>query len=770
MTEPIDSFEELPGLEPSDSEVHLSDHWAVVVKYRRLVIACVATALVVGALWTFLATPMYRANIVLDIVRQSSNPVGLAGSVPIVGILDFLPSQIELLQSRDVAERVVRKLNLLSNPEFLAAHPELEPDAPATSSPGKKTAPRQPSPREISRAAGAVREDADAVIVKTTSLVRVSYESPSRRLAADVANAMADAYIEWNIESRFRQIAQSAQFLATQIEQAKRDIDEKEKALLIYARQKDILAVDTKTNPSGERLGAFNDDYAVAVADRVAKEARYQELQRTSAETVAESAAGGIFAQLKADQSRLERDYADKLALYKPEWPAMQQLKKQVEEGNVRIATAIRDTANKVREAARSEYLTALRRETSMQSMMRLKQSEALNQTANSSEYNNLRVEIDTKRALLDTLLREQGEAEVLSRLREEQVTNIRIVDRALRPNRPFSPSIPKNMAIALVLGSGLGLGLAFLLSYLDRTLQSGEQVERFLQLPALGAIPLVGNVRKMRGARKRRDAETTSGDPARTAGVELMPHQVPRSALAEAYRAFRTSLLFSRAGGVKLVAITSVLPQEGKTATAVNLAVVLAQLGRRVLVVDADLHRSRVHEMFGVSNQAGLVSILAEGMEPSRVIVKTSVPGVFVVPAGPETPNPSALLSSEDMRQFLELAAANFDHVVIDTPPVLATSDVLVFGQHTDGVVLCVRAGVTPRDQVKRVRDKLLRGGIPILGVLLNGRKLDADYYEYRYLNYGEKPGTIKGSESKEPLGRGEQEAPPGRGVISGA
>jgi capsular exopolysaccharide synthesis family protein len=193
----------------------------------------------------------------------------------------------------------------------------------------------------------------------------------------------------------------------------------------------------------------------------------------------------------------------------------------------------------------------------------------------------------------------------------------------------------------------------------------------------------------------------------------------------------------------VRIVAITSVIPEEGKSSTAVNLAVVLAQLGRRVLLVDADLHRGRLHHVLDVSNRLGLVSILAEGMEPSRVIAKTSVPGVFLVPAGPETPNPSGLLSSDDMRRFLDLAASNFDHVVVDTPPVLATSDVLVFGQHTDGVVICVRAGRTPREQVRSVRDKLLRGGVSILGVLLSGLELDSDYYggyEYRHLNYGER------------------------------
>jgi len=765
MTEPADSFDEIPVLEPPQAEAHLSDYWAIVVKHKRLVLVCTAVALIAAAVFTLLSTPLYQANVTLDVFRQSSNSLSLAGAAPIEGTVEFLPSQVELLGSRDVAERVVRRLDLLNNPEFLAAYPWLDPDegnAPA----GKRVA-RKPSAREISSAASVVQAGSDASIVKATSLVRVTYVAPFGKLAADITNGIADAYIEWNIESRFRQIAQSAQFLATQIEEAKREIDEKEKALAAYARQKDIAPASPKTTTFQEDVDLFNRDYAVAVADRVDKESRYQELQNTPTETVAEREAGGLLAQLRADQSRLERDYADKLTLYKPEWPAMQQLKNQVDEGRARLNAAIRDTASKVRENAHSEYLTALRRETSMKTMMRSKQSEALSQAATSSEYNSLRAELDTKRALLETLLRQQGEAEVLSRLREEQATNIRIVDRALTPHRPYKPSWTRNMAIAFVLGAGLGLGLAFLLTYLDRTLHSSDEVERYVQLPTLGSIPLVGSANKRRWWRRRRKGQASSAD---ASPVELLPHENPRAAVSEAYRAFRTSLLFSRAGGVKIVSVTSVVPKEGKSATAANLAVVLAQLGRRVLLVDADLHQSRVHQMFDLSNRAGLVSILAEGVEPSRVIVKTKVPGVFVVPAGPETPNPSALLSSESMRRFLELAASNFDHVVIDTPPVLATYDVLVFGQYTDGVVLCIRAGVTRRDQVREVRDKLMRSGVPILGVVLNGRKLDTNYYEYRYLNYGERPGGIKGSDAKEIAGPEELETPGGRDVLSGA
>jgi capsular exopolysaccharide synthesis family protein len=753
MSEPIDSFEDVAGAEAAHREVHLADYWAIVVKYRRVAVACVVVAALAGLLTTVLSRPLYRATVAIDIVHQTSNPLGIGGSNPYLeeSGTEFLPSQIELLKSRDVAERVVRRLNLLANPEF-------NPGGAAAFAPNKNGVVRQPTAQELTRAAMRVKNNTEALVVRGTSLVQVSYVAPSGRLAADVANAVADAYIEWNIESRFRQIEQSARFLGTQIGQAKRELEEKEKALQAYARQKDIVSVDSRSGSSTQKLESFNRDYATAVADRVSKEARYQELQNTPAETLADTAASGIFAQLKGEQTRLEREYTEKLNLYKPEFPAMQQLKKQVEEGRQRLQTAIQDTATKAREAARGDYLMALRRETSLQAMTR---SEMVSQGAGASEYNNLRVETDTKRALLDTLLKQQGEAEILSRLREHQVTNIRVVDRALVPQTPFKPSFSLNMTLALVLGAGLGLGLAFLLSYLDRSLRSSDQVERYLQLPTLGAIPRVGGGGKVQIWQKAQPSPPVDQggetNTSKASVVELLPHLEPRSAIAEAYRSFRTSLLFSRAGGVKLVAITSVLPQEGKSVTAVNLAIVLAQLGRRVLLVDADLHRSRQHKMLGISNRAGLVSILAQGVEPSRVIVKTSVPGVFLVPAGPETPNPSGLLSSDDMRKFLELAATNFDHVIVDTPPVLATSDVLVFGQHTDGVVLCVSAGETPRDQVRRVRDKLLRGGVPILGVLLNGLALDSDYYggyEYRYLNYGERAAAREDPDRKNQAG----------------
>jgi capsular exopolysaccharide synthesis family protein len=203
---------------------------------------------------------------------------------------------------------------------------------------------------------------------------------------------------------------------------------------------------------------------------------------------------------------------------------------------------------------------------------------------------------------------------------------------------------------------------------------------------------------------------------------IELMPDKHPRSVVAEAYRTFRNSVLLSRAGGLKSIVVTSALPREGKTTTAVNLAVVLGQLGKKVLLVDGDLHHRRVHEVLGISNRIGLVTILTDAKVKSQeAVLRSGVPNVAVLTAGPSSPNPSALLTSEGMKQILRAARDNFDYVVIDSPPVLVVSDAMILGHDADGVVLCVRAGDTPREEVIRARDRLVRSGSNLLGVLLN-------------------------------------------------
>ncbi|MFA6958602.1 MAG: polysaccharide biosynthesis tyrosine autokinase [Thermoanaerobaculia bacterium] len=717
------------------SEFQLTEYWGVIVKRARLIVLCVALALSVAALRSLMARPTYMAVVTIDIGKERTTPYDVSNSAAFYSFWDpeYLPTQTRLIRSREVAARVVRKLNLLQSPEF---------------NPGAR---QSTSKEEIAKAearvtAAALRLQGGVGVneVKGTNLVEVSFVGLSPDFAADVANAVAEAYIDWSLEAKYSTLGKAERFIGAQVEQLKSEIADKERELQSYGREKGIVSTERDTNITLNNLESLNKEYASAIADRVAKQARYTEYQNARPEALADNLSSTVSA-MSQEQSKMEREYAEKLSMFKPEWPAMQQLKAQIEKGRTELEAATRQTVERARENARTEYLTALRREQTLQGVLAGQKGEAMDLNTASIEYNNLYTEVQTKRQLLDDLMKRKNETEMTSRLQSERVSNIRIVDRALPPGGRFSPSYAKNMMVALMFGLLVGCGLAFLLEYLDRSLRTIKQVEQYLKLPALGLIPRVGEATLGAyghsygygyGAKRRKKKldEPKTELQKETAGVsiELLPHTKPRSTVAEAYRAIRTALLLSRAGGVKTIVISSSLPGEGKTSTSSNLAVVLAQLGKRTLLIDGDLHKPRQHEVFRVSNRAGLVTALAEGSSLAEVIVKTHVPALDLLPAGPLSPNPSGLLASENMSSLLAEVAAIYDYVVIDSPPVSAVADAIVIGNHVDGLVLCVEGGRTPREIVARVRDKLTRSNVRILGVLINN--LEEKSYDYGY------------------------------------
>lgn len=718
--------------EPSIQE-HIVEYASVLWKHRRLIFLCVVVALVVGALVSILSEPSYLASTVLSVEREMGTPLDSGWRPTLYGAVDpdFLPTQAKLLQSREIAERVVRRLNLLEKPELRPKKSGLfqkKTERTAQAVP--------PAEGEIISLAGVVQASIDVDQVKGTNLLAVSCEAPTRKLAADIANAVAEAYIQWNLEAKTQMMGRASEFFSAQVLQLKKELDGVEQQLLAYGRQKDIVSVEPATNVTLQKLESLNRDYAGAVADRVAKEARYHELETTRPENMADTLSGGLVSSMRGDQLRLERDYAERLNLFKPEWPAMQQLKAQIDKGKEHIETVVQETVTKAREAAKTDYLTALRREESLKGVLGSQKSEAMTLNSNAVEYNHLKVEVEAKRTMLDSLLKRQAETEAMARLAGAGEANVRVVDRALPPSGTHRPSWIRNLILGFVGGGMVGVGLAFLLSLLDRSLRTPEQAEKILGLPTLGVIPALDTSSKGHGYRKllRRGGGQAAEEG--SDAIELLPHLQPRSRISERYRDLRTALLLSRAGGIKSIVVTSCVPREGKTATAANLAIVLGQLGKQVLLVDADLHRPRLHEILRVPNRTGLVSILAGNVDPARAIVKTDIPELSVIPSGPASPNPSGLLSSEAMSRFLSLAQMNFDYVVLDAPPVLPVADALVLGNQTDGVVLCVKGGETPREQVARVRDRLYRSNVRILGVVINAlveeRTGYADQYGY--------------------------------------
>jgi succinoglycan biosynthesis transport protein ExoP len=738
-------------LEPHRArEFHISQ-WIEVVRRRRTLVLIVLGIVLAAALVQYAISPkLYRSTTVIQIERRGATLVNMQRALDMDDWFDaqsFFPTQLRLLQSRGLAERVVRSLRLADDPFFNPARASLLGSAV----PAQTTA----ADDQGMLAALAFRVLGGLQInpVRNTRLVEISYSSTSPVLAAKIANGVAEAFIDWGVENRSATAGKASTFLTSQIEAIKQEIQDKEASLQAYGRRSDIVALDPASNVTLQRLEGLNHDYVQAVSERINHEARFKELQDSPREAAAEMVAGPLVAQLRGDLMKLEREYATKLNVYKPEWPAMQELKAQIDKGRQHFESVMDEMVGKARDAAKAEYQAALRREESLTAEMTRQKADAMRFNSAAVEYNNLKVEVSTRRILLDDLLRKQAETEVASHMEGSRDSNVMVVDRALIPWGPYSPSLLRSLMMGLILGLGLGLGVVFLLEYLDRTIKTTDDVERVLGLPLLGVVPDLSDRKQSHGyyrygygsvrtsdSDKHAPVGTKNGPDSATppeAAIELLPHVLPRSAACEAYRSLRTALLLSAAGGLKTVVVTSAMPGEGKTVTAVNLAVVLAQLDREVLVVDSDLRKPRLHEIFRVSNRIGLVNHLVGSAEPVEAFLRTAVPHLYLAPSGPVPPNPSELLASDRMQEFITLARQRFDFVLFDSPPVLVVTDSTVLGAANDGVVLCLGAGQVLREDAVACRDRLHQAGVKVLGVALNRFRAVAGRAGSRYAAY---------------------------------
>ncbi len=767
-----------PELEPEE-EIDLS-RWLEALQRRRRLLLSVAGAVVAAALLLYVITPKsYRAATTIQIERQAASVVSVDNLFGVESWADaqsFYPTQYKLLESRGLAERVVRDLRLAENPAFNPTRGRLLGNGAARPSTAEDDA------AELSGLARRVQGGLGVKPIRNTRLVEISYVAHDPELAALVANGVAEAYIDWGVELRSETVGRASSFLASQIEELKQEIQDKESQLQAYSRRTDIVALDPNSNVVMQRLEALNRDYIQAVSARIDLEAKYNEVHRAPAETVADTFSGGLVAQLRQELLRQEQEYATQLNTYKPEWPAMQELKAKIDKGRQHVESVIAEMVEKARDSARTEYQTALRREQSLTAELARQKAEAMQLNSAAVEYNNLRVEVSTRRTLLDELLRKQSETGVANRLQGTRSSNVVVVDRALVPGGPYRPSLKRNLALGLVLGLMLGVGAVFLVELLDRTMRTPDDVDRVLGLPVLGVIPDIsatagagyygyhahygygGGGEAEEGKKARRGKRKSASAPADKAPrIELIPHAHPRLAVSEAYRNLRTALLLSTPGGLRSVVVTSASAGEGKTVTATNLAVVLAQLGHQVLLVDADLRRPRLHQVFRVSNRKGLVSCLTGTVEPAEILLRTEVPGLHLTPSGPTPPNPAELLSARGARDFVALAANRFEYVVFDSPPVVPVTDATLLATLTDGVVLTVGAGRANRDDAAAAVERLAMANVRVLGTVLNLFHAERRRYgRYgRYGSYGYGYGYGAGPQGGE--------APPAEGEAAG-
>jgi capsular exopolysaccharide synthesis family protein len=593
-------------------------------------------------------------------------------------------------------------------------------------------------------------------LIPNTRIIEIHYNSPDPQLAAAAVNTLASTYVEQNFKTKFESTMQASDWLSKQLVDLQMKVETSQEKLVRYQKEHEILGTDEKTNIITSKLDELNREMTQAESDRMQKEAVYRQTQSNDPVAIAAAitttgngslATSGLLDRLREQQATLGIQIADLSTQFGPQYPKVLQLNNQLKEIDHQLQLETVKAVDHLKE----QYLAALQRENMLRDAFDKQKQEANKLNESAIEYSILKRDLDSNRTLYEGLLEKLKEAGVTAGLRSN---NFRIIDAARVPTFPSEPNIPRNLSFALVLGLISGVGLAFVLENLDNTVRTPEQATALSGLPALGMIPL-GSKSGNRGPTGKRLALTASKEV-----METVTQIRPQSQMAESYRALRTSLLLSNLGAPpKVIVVTSARPQEGKTTTSINTAIVLAQKGVRVLLVDADLRRPSVHKTLGMGLRSGLSNVLTGTATAEQTITTSPIlPNLFIMPAGTPPPNPAELLASSNMRDLIIELRGQYDHIVIDTPPTLSVTDAVVLAPRADATILVIRSGQTTKQALRRSRDILMQVNAHVAGVLLNAVDLTSPdyyyYYEYqgKYGQYYQEdpPDTPKDAEPK--------------------
>ncbi len=701
----------------AEEGIDLRYYWGLLVKRKWIVLAVIALGATFAVLSTLMETPIYRSTATIQIERERLQVVqfGDASGYDAEYYDDeFVQTQIELLRSRSLAQRVVEEEKLIS-PSSLpkAKAPTIRSRLRAMlglQSPVKDIEKPIPSatrksPAGMKAAISTVRGGLTAKVVPDSRLVNISFDSPDPAFAARISNAVAEIFISSNVERRTGSSRYASKYIEERLALMRQKLEDSEKALVEYSQREQIVGMDEAGDMSTQNLTGLNAALANAQSSRIAAESRWRLAQSGPVRSLPEVIDNQLVQSLQAKRSELSSEYQDKLRLYKPAYPAMQQLQGQIDELERQIDREVQN----VKDSLRVKYESAANEESLLQGQMQTTKDTVLDVQGRSIGYKTLKRDADTNRELYDGLLQQFKEIDVASGV---QTNNISMVDRAEVPAYPFKPDMRRNVLLGLVAGLLLGIVAALMLEYLDDTIKGPLDVEKHLGIAVLGVIP---KTRPEEFEQQRSDA---------------------RSAFAEAYRSVRTALQFSTDHGVpRTLLVTSPSPAEGKSTTALTLAENFAQLGKRVLLIDADLRNPSLHKIAGVDNSQGLSSLLSGAAKHSEVLRQTAIPNLTIMPAGPLPPNPPELLAGPKMHSLLTVAAAKFDQVIIDSAPIMGLADAPILSSLAQGTLLVVEAGASrinvSKGAVKRVT--AVRGRL--VGAILT--KHDARHSGYGY-GYG--------------------------------
>jgi capsular exopolysaccharide synthesis family protein len=768
------------GYGDDDEKVYLRRMWRAIRKRKWLILVIAVIVTSVVTVEMFRSKSIYQAVTTVEIgkenrtlVRSGDVVVETDESDDVYFVGMGMKTKIRLLQSRPVLEDVVVNLKLDQNPKFLevnerksvweaiktiggmvggqdqGASPQPVAVTPTAPAPTDGTRSRQESAR-LAPYVDVLMRNLNAEPLSDTRMLVITFTHTDPALAADIVENVAQTFIQRSFESKTEKFTNASDWLERSTRELKGRVEQAEQALADYTRANNLFSMEGKETLATDKLSRFHDQATRAESDRMLKQSLYQEVKAGRVAQLPDAFADPKTAELQKRLGELTTQYAQLDVTYGPKNPKVVEVQQQM----AAIQEQINGSRGALEEKLKADYERAVRDEASLKGALEQAKSEAAQQNQAAIKFNILKQDVETAKSLYTEFLQKTNQAKIQ---RAEQHNSLKIIDPAQVPGAPVGPNRMRTIMIGFFLSLAVGVCLAFFLEYLDSSIKTVEDLSRYAQLPALSVIPAIS------GRRGRALTSNGNGKRKQLPGIDLPGAEGlkrdklvaldSRSSAAEAYRVLRTSVLLSAAGSPpKRILITSGQPGEGKTTTCVNTAISLAQLGASVLIIDCDLRKPSAHSAFGVELSRGISTYLSRNTDIDELIQKLPIPNLSLLPCGSIPPNPAELISSTKMKEMLDMLSERYDHILIDSPPLLKVTDPVILSTMVDGVILVVHGGKSTRDIVRRTRQELTSIGAKIFGVVLNNVDLkndgyNDDYYDRYYSDYAQENSEASGN-----------------------
>ena len=724
-------------LPPLEEEIHLRDYIDVLVRRKWTVISILLVIFFGAAIFTLASTPLFLAKSVIKVSSQESKTTKFENlQTDIIKMKEFQQTQINLLQSEQVAGRVIKTLNLAKNPIFNKKVAVTGAEEAGILDQIKEMIAMakdfvrfkdDSNEQELSSNAQALvledqllkkfRGGLQVSPVRNSELINISFESSDAKLAAEVINTVMQEFINMHMDSRMEASKTASKFLDRQIKNSQIKLETSEKQLTEFSRRIGIVSLDPKSNMVMKQLEELNSALATARATRISKEAIYQQAVSGNKSNLNQILNNELIQLLQQKYTLLESEYQDLSITFKAEYPKMKQLKARMD----KIQGQIELEKEKIVAAIKNDYETSMKTQLSLEMSTEIQKQKAIDLNDKATQYKIIEREVNTNKSIYQSLLQRAKEIEASV---GAAVTNMQVVDRARVPIYPYKPKVALNFLLGMVLGLFGGIGVAFLLEYMDNTIKNPDELATRYHIPILGLIPF---------------------DKGKDTSREVMATKYfndPRAPISESIRTAMTSIDLSAAGRPpKSILITSILPSAGKSTISCNMALSYLSAGDKCLLIDVDLRKPSLHKVFKTASRSKGLSSVLTGLEKLQdVIHKTEYEGLHFISSGPLPPNPAELISSRRMRELLKVASKHYDHVILDSPPYQGFAELLVLANMVDGTILVTVEGDTPREGVSHFRKSLLNIGGNILGSIMNktGQKKGyGSYGGYKYYSY---------------------------------